>query len=147
LNHGYFLQPIALWDDKAILHRAEFLVGNILEVWPALGEPPAPRTQPSTTPKALTFLGQTFQVNSWRDVAEQTTEVIIQLVDDFETYGNAFPSYLSKEPFAVSSRQLSNGWYMNVNLSGATLKKYSQRLINRAGCTVQDWSIEEVSYP
>ena len=143
LNNGYFQQIISTWNEEAILMRAESLTENILEIWPAIGELPAPNTDLGTRPITLFFLGQRFPVTTWRDVAEQTTEAIIQRADNFREIARAMPSYLSLEPFPRANRQLSNGWYMNVNLSSNSLKSYCRTLITKAGLTITDWQVEE----
>jgi len=76
-------------------------------------------------------------------VAEKTTEAIIQIVDNFDEIANSMTSYLSKDPFPVANRQLTNGWYMNVNLSAASIKGYCRTLITRSGLTLNDWQVEE----
>lgn len=143
LNYGYFKHSLCCWNDRAILARAEVLVGNILEIWQALGEPPAPRTSKGTKPVSLTFIGQRFSVTTWRDVGEKTTETIIQLVDNFEEIAMTLPSYLALEPFPKASRQLTNEWYLNVNLSAESLKGFCRNLIVKAGLSISDWQVEE----
>ncbi|MEI7990238.1 MAG: DUF262 domain-containing protein [Chloroflexota bacterium] len=144
LNKEYFKRDIIIWNDQSIKNRAEYLVEFILELWPALGELPAPKAVGGAKPINLTFLEQCIEVTSWRDVAEQTTETIIQLTDHFEDFVEAMPFYLSHSPFSRASRQLSNGIYMNVNLSAVSIKAYCQMLIARAGLSVKDWHVEEV---
>lgn len=143
INHQYFQQPIPCWNDLAIQTRAKFLLSNILEIWPAIGQIPMPRTATGTSPVRLVFLGQDIGVDSWRDVAEKTTEAIIQITDNFNEIANTMTSYLSQDPFPVANRQLTNGWYMNVNLSAASIKGYCRTLITRSGLTLNDWQVEE----
>jgi hypothetical protein len=143
INHQYFQQHLPCWNDLAIQTRAKFLLSNILEIWPAIGEIPAPRTAAGTSPVRMVFLGQDLSVDSWRDVAEKTTEAIIQIVDNFDEIANTMTFYLSKDPFPIATRQLTNGWYMNVNLSADSIKRYCKTLITKSGLTLKDWQIEE----
>jgi hypothetical protein len=143
LNHQYFQQPILCWNDEAIQARAKFLLSNILEIWPAIGEIPAPSTTTGTKPIRLVFLGQDFRVGTWRDVAEKTTEAIIQIVDNFDNIANSMPSYLSKNPFPKADRKLTNSWYMNVGLSAQSIKKYCQKLVTISGLSLNDWQVDE----
>jgi len=53
------------------------------------------------------------------------------------------PAYLDKEKFPIAFRQLSNGWYMNTNLSAAAIKTYCRNLIGAANLTEEDWQVEE----
>ncbi len=147
LNSNYFCCDIPKWDEIAIKNRAEYLTEIILEIWPALGNP-TPRKQQSKTmsdskPVLLTFMGKDIKVNTWRDVAEQTTEIIIELADDFEQVSRTLPSYLSQKPNAIAFRKLSNGWYLNVNLSANSLQKYCQKIIQNTGLSIDDWDVKQ----
>ncbi len=143
LNQQYFNQPIACWNEQAIQSRAQFLLQNILEIWPAIGEIPAPKQASGTKPFKLILLDQEFDVNSWRDVAVKTTEAIAPLVESFDVLAESFPSYLSKAPFMGTCRQLSNSWYLYVNLSANAIKNYCRSLIANVGFAPSDWRVEE----
>jgi uncharacterized protein with ParB-like and HNH nuclease domain len=144
INSEYFCQEISQWNDQTIKERANFLVTIFLEVWPALGEVSIPKKALGTKPVKLTFLGQEFPVVTWRDVAERTTEAIIQLVDNFEEIAMELPSNLSTSLFPIESRQLTNKWYLNVNLSADALQRYCLKIIKGAGLSVDDWHVEEI---
>ena len=143
LNQEYFARPITCWNENAIQTRARFLLQNILEIWPAIGEIPAPNKASGTKPYKLILLDQEFEVNSWRDVAMKTTEAIAEMVESFDVYAESLPSYLSKKPFIGTCRQLSNGWYLYVNLSANAIKYYCRSLIANVGFASQDWQVKE----
>ena len=143
INKEWFNRPILQWNEDAIRERAEFFGGLVLEVWPAIGEPPAPKTSEGTKPTKLTILGQQITVSTWRDVASQTTEMIIKLTDKFNEIAERMPAYLDKEKFPIADRQLSNGWYLNTNLSAASIKTYCRNLTSAAGLENGDWQVEE----
>lgn len=143
LNHQYFSQPISCWNEQAIQSRAQFLLQKILQIWPAIGEMPAPKKAGGTKPVKLILLDQEFEVNSWRDVAIKTTEAIAEMVESFDVYAESLPSYLSKKPFIGTCRQLSNGWYLNVHLSANAIKYYCRSLIANVGFDSQDWQVKE----
>ncbi len=143
LNQKYFQQSIQIWNDQTILSRAKFLLKNIVEVWPAIGDIPTPKQASGTRPVRMILLGQEFEVDTWRDVAEKTTEAIIQMSDNFDVIANEFSYYLSREPFPKANRQLSNGLYMNVNLSASSIKRYCRKLVNSSGLAPNDWQVEE----
>lgn len=142
LNHRYFSQDIPKWDATAIQDRANFLLKHILEIWPAIGEPPAPSSTTGRYPVRLKFMGREVPVASWRDVAEKTTEIVIELTPDFDAIAQRMPYNLAKQPFPRSSRPLSNGWYMNTNLSSHSLISYSKQLAAAAGLPVDSWEVE-----
>jgi len=143
LNQQYFNQPIPCWNEEAIQTRARFLLRNILEIWPAIGETPAPKPASGTKPFKLILLDQEFNVSSWRDVAIRTTESIALLVESFDDLAESFPNYLSKVPFSGTCRQLSNDWYLYVNLSANAIKNYCRSLITKVGLAPSDWQVEE----
>jgi hypothetical protein len=142
LNGDYFSKYIPQWNKNSIKARAEFLVQHILLIWPALGEPPVP-TNGTMKPQAVVILGETHAVNSWRDVAYRTAEVVSQVVDDFTTIAEELPSYFSHSKFKHASRQLSNGWWLYVNLSGDSTKNLCQRILSLANIPTEDWELEE----
>jgi uncharacterized protein with ParB-like and HNH nuclease domain len=142
LNGDYFSKYIPQWNKNSIKARAEFLVQHILLIWPALGEPPVP-TNGTMKPQAVVILGETHAVNSWRDVAYRTAEVVSQVVDDFTTIAEELPSYFSHSKFKHASRQLSNGWWLYVNLSGDSTKNLCQRILSMANIPTEDWELEE----
>lgn len=142
LNQEYFARPITCWNENAIQARAQFLLKNILEIWPAIGEMPAPKKASGTKPFKLILLDQEFEVSSWRDVAIKTTEAIAELVGSFDEY-KSLPSYLSKKPFVGTCRQLSNGWYLYVSLSANAIKYYCRSLMTKVGFDQNEWQVEE----
>ena len=142
LNDLYFNNDFSIWGDKEILDRADFLLGYLLELWPEIGELPKP--QVARKPVKLSLLGQEFDVKTWRDVAIQTTESIIGLSDTFEEIGSSFPSYLSKSRHFRVYHQLSNGWFLKLNLSSASIKYYCQQIIKKVGLTINEWKVEEI---
>ena len=142
LNSDYFARYIQQWNKSSICARAEFLAQQILQIWPALGEPLV-AVNNATKPLAVNILGETFSVNSWRDVAHQTAEIISQVVDNFTAIAEELPSYFSHSKFKHASRQLSNGWWLYVNLSGDSTKNLCQRLISLANIPDEDWELIE----
>lgn len=143
LNQEYFNKPIYQWNEQSIRDRAAFLANMINDIWPAIGEPPAPKTSEGSKPTKVSFLDQEIVVSSWRDVASQTTEAVIKLVDNFDIIAESMPAYLDKEKFPNAYRQMSNGWYLNTNLSAASIKSYCRNLIASAGLSDEDWHVDE----
>jgi uncharacterized protein with ParB-like and HNH nuclease domain len=143
LNNSYFSAPLTRWDENAIRARADYLMKQILEIWPAFGEPQPPPSSAGTNPKAVIILGETFRVSSWRDVAFQTAETVAKFVDDFDSIVAQMPSYFLKEKTRYTHRQLSNGWWLYTNLSGANVKSFCARLVALADIPEEEWQVEE----
>ncbi|MFZ5922440.1 MAG: HNH endonuclease family protein [Chloroflexota bacterium] len=144
LNGEYFSKPISSWDDKAIQKRTDYLLDNILEIWEELGTPPVKQKSTGTKPRSLTIIGQSFVVNSWRDVAYYTAQVVAEFVDDFElTIASQLQSYFDQHQYQSACRQLPNGWWMYLNLSAMNVKSLCHNLIALAGIPEDEWQLEE----
>ena len=143
LNSDYFSKVADEWNEETIKRRADYLAGYILEIWPAIGDSPPASVGKSTTPKALTILGERHRVESWRDVAVTTAETVIEFTDDFGTVVEQLPNYFFKEETRYTYRQLSNGWWLYTNLSGNATKSLCHRIIAAAGIPEYEWSLEE----
>ncbi len=143
LNSEYFKKQVSTWNEDEIRKRADFLGNLILEIWPALGEQPEIKTSIGTKPVAINILGQRIIVRSWRDVACQTSEEMIKLNDNFDEIAEMMPAYLERKKFPRASRQLSNGWFINTNLSAQSIKTYCRNLIAAFNLDDSDWSVEE----
>ena len=144
INSEYFSQPIQKWNDASIQARANFLIDAILEIWPELGTPPVVQKSTGRKPRSLTIMGQSFVVSSWRDVAFDTAKVVSELVDDFDSKIAAqMESYFDKQKYQSACRQLPNGWWLYLNLSGASVKSFCHNVIALAGIPDDDWQLEE----
>lgn len=143
LNNDYFTRSIPRWNETAIQNRADYLLKQILAIWPAIGELPT-TPQANRRPTVLTFLGDVRPVQYWRDVAFYTAEGISTVVDNFDTLAAQKPSYFSRDKFQSACRQLSNGWWMYLNLSGNAVKNLCRDLLDLAGLDQTEWHVEEV---
>jgi hypothetical protein len=139
LNSDYFSPAIEKWDSNSIQKRSEFLVENILEIWTSFGDPPQTVDVTGTKPTSLVVLGEVFEVNSWRDVAFQMAEIVSQLAADFDLVAHELDSFFKREDDWNSSRQLSNGWWLNVNLSGNSVVNFCERITAIVGLSEDDW--------
>ncbi len=139
----YFSQDIFQWNAEAIHDRAAFLSDNVVAVWPALAAMPVAKEHSATKPVALTIQGQSFAVLTWTDVLRQTGEFVAQVSTNFETIVANLPSFLAKEPFNNRSFQLSNGWWLYINLSTKEIKRVCGRLLQAAGIPASDWAVTE----
>ena len=143
INRDWFGKPIGHWNDHAIKERGDFLADQILEIWPAMGEAPIKATT-WTQPVLVRFMGEIIPVKSWRDVAFQTAERVLEMssIDAFIDRG--LKSYFSREPFAnnATSWPLSNGYYIYLQLSSAQVLSLCNRMLEAAGIPAQELEIE-----
>lgn len=145
LNSDYFKRPIGRWDKEAILARAEWLADRVLETWPALDTPASVYPGGGTKPVAVAILGTRYPVSTWRDVMHRTAEVVSEWVgnDEFPAFAQRNPGLFSREPFQRRPKQLSNGWWVYLNLSRLDVLKYSKQILASAKIPESEWAIEE----
>lgn len=143
INHQYFVADERKWDRDAIQRRAQWLIQNILRVWPAFGTPPIVVSYKGRSPTRLVIIGDEYQeVNSWRDVALAAMEFAISMTDDFQHFANSLQSaYLSREE-KPRSRELSNGWWLYVNLSSDSVMTLCSRIFEQIELSDEDWEVE-----
>ncbi len=142
LNNEYFSRDINKWDEKAIMDRAEFLAEKIMEIWPAFGKSPEQNLQPSV-PQSVTISGNTFQVNSWRDVTHKTVEYLVQN-SKFEILKAIKPTSFrqddANQKWGYDWRLLPNNWRIYVNLSTNDAISFCRRLVVASGLLESAWS-------
>lgn len=143
LNRTYFNGGPEHWDGDAIKTRAQWIMERINEIWPVLAEVQISEGW-KERPKALTILDEAFEVKTWRDVAQQTAEcVALWTGDKFEErIVSALPTYFEKEPERQPARELSNGWWLYVNLSADSVKNLCQTMLEEAGIPEEEFDLE-----
>jgi hypothetical protein len=150
MNSDYFKQKIQIWDDKAILDRADFLVEKFLEIWYSLGEAPPIETKLYDKPKSITILGETIDIpkKTWRQVLILTTEWILKNRPDcFEnarsmisgTFCDSDRIDMKKSP--KSWHKLSNGVWLDMRGSAKANHRLCDRLLESVGIPETDWSV------
>ena len=137
------------WNEDTIRRRAEALAERALSVWEYFGKPEdETRTDAQTvtgkTPSSVVILGQRFPVSSWRDVAQRTLQTIAELdQESFDKIVGDFPRFVGRRGDSFRSfRQLSNGAYMEVNLSATAINKFCVQAVEAAGLSPEDWFVE-----
>ena len=142
LNSDYFSAEIPHWGETTIKARAGFLAEHVLDIWSAFEETMTAQPIAHGRPRAVTVLGDVHATQSWRDVAFHTAECIAQVADDFNSIAQRMPAYLSHNQFAYASRQLSNGWWINLNLSAENIRRLCRRLLQAAGISEDEWQVD-----
>ncbi len=143
LNSEYFSSPRPIWNETSIRERADFLANQILSIWPALAAPRTTSSNASSKPVLLTIRGNEYPVSYWSDVLRQTAEYIATTAPDFAAIAQRLPLYLSRQQFQARSHQLSNGWWLYINLSSRDIKRICGELLAAAGIPSTDWSVAE----
>ncbi|MBS1640193.1 MAG: DUF262 domain-containing protein [Bacteroidetes bacterium] len=138
---------IPKWTRNEIEKRAETLAKQAIEIWGYFGQENSSPTDiqevTGTTPISLSILGQKISVDSWRDVMEQTLNVVADLEPEkFEIIAHNFPRYLGKDKGKFRAiRQLANGYYIEVNLSAQSIQKLCYQAMETIELTSEDWNV------
>lgn len=142
LNSIYFSKHApAIWNRQAIRQRAEWLMSKIVMLWPQLGESTDGGEQ---TPKAVVILGQTYLVDSWRDVVRCTADAAAILCgDDFEQQVVVkWPNYFRYDPPSnFDWYKLANGWGVYVNNNISIHKKLYATIVDAVGILAGEYKI------
>ncbi len=142
----YFSQ-CSSWVQIEIEKRAEALAQQALEIWSYFGQDNSVSSDmkdvTGTVPTGLTILGQQFQVQSWRDVLEQTLNTIADIEPEkLEIIAQNFPRYLGKDKTKFRAiRQIQNGYFMEVNLSAQSIQKFCYQAMEMIELTAEEWNV------
>ncbi len=143
----YFSNKLS-WKKEDIIERANILSDKGIEVWPYFGDENTLQNGCSnvtgTTPRVLWILGQNFDVNSWRDVLEETMNTVSELEPEkFEILINKFPRLIGRDKKKFRAiRELNNGAYIEVNLSAKAIQKFCFQAIETIGLTSDEWQVD-----
>jgi hypothetical protein len=147
LELNKYFTNLTSWTRKEIEERAEILATNALGIWSYFGLenslPTDIQEVTGTTPIGLKILGQQFEVKTWRDVLEQTLNVVADLEPDkFEIIAHNFPRYVGKDMNKFRAvRQLQNGYFVEVNLSAQSIQKLCYQAMETIELTSDEWIV------
>lgn len=147
LEMNKYFGDIERWSKDEIEKRAEALAEIALSLWGYFGQENSVQQDndgvTGTTPKGVLILGQQFNASSWRDVLEQTLNVIAELESDkFVILTTTFPRYIGSDKNKFRAyRQLKNGYYFEVNLSAQNIQKLCFKTIETIDLTSEDWQV------
>jgi hypothetical protein len=119
----------------------------ILGIWDYFGQENSSPTDlqeaKGASPTSLKILGQKFEVNSWRDILEQTLNTVADLEPEkFEIIAHNFPRYIGKDKNKFRAiRQLTNGYFIEVNFSAQSIKKLCYQAMETIELTSEDWTV------
>jgi len=136
------------WRKEDIERRSEYLAERCLKIWPYFGDETVQEQNllgvTGTSPKKLWILGQSFDVQTWRDVLEQTMNTIADLEPEkFEQIIQRFPRLIGRDKKRFRAiRALKNGAYIEVNLSAKSVEAFCLQALESVELTADDWKVE-----
>lgn len=149
------LASLTQWTTQEIERRAEVLTELALSTWPYFG-PQQPEAEldaadvadvTGTIPRTVHVRGVETPVQSWVDVAVAAMEGILAIGDDeFARVTAELPKFVNMDAtaFRRSSRlkKLSNGAYLETNLSASAIYRLSSQAAQLAGLGPEEWSVD-----
>lgn len=147
LELNSYFSNIHEWNKAQIELRADVLAKHALDIWSYFGNDSVNSNDlkdvKGTSPIALNILGQKFEVSTWRDVLEQTLNTIADLEPDkFDVLAQNFPRFLSKDKSKFRAiRQLQNGYFIEINQSAQSIKKFCNQAIETIELSSDDWDV------
>ena len=136
------------WRREDIEDRSRTLAEMALKVWPYFGDSSVVEKESATgkTPQHLTILGQQFQVDSWRDVLENTINVIADLEPEkFNLLLRQFPRFVNRNADVLrETRRLKNGAFIEVHLSAQSIQKFCFQALESIEMSVDEWLLETI---
>ncbi|MCY3934923.1 MAG: DUF262 domain-containing HNH endonuclease family protein [Chloroflexi bacterium] len=151
INSQYF-NGTEHWNSESIHARTEWLVDCICKIWPSFGYRRSMDDWTRTWPTGLSIYGESIRLKShgWRNIAVALAEYIVGNTSAFETLEEERFSFLRRHlPESVrveSYRQLSNGWWLYVQLDANNHLRNCETLAELAGLSTRDWDIEFYHY-
>ena len=148
LEMNKYFKDKTTWKKEDIENRSEHLAEVSLSIWPYFGdeteEQQNQQAVTGTTPKKLWILGQSFDVQTWRDVLEQTMNTVADLEPDkFEQIIQQFPRMIGRDKKRFRAiRELKNGAFIEVNLSAKSIQSFCFQALEAVELTADDWNVE-----
>jgi uncharacterized protein with ParB-like and HNH nuclease domain len=144
-----YFANLTKWDEEAIRQRAEALATIALKIWPYFGEVQtdfSAHDVKGKKPITVTIVSESSAVSSWRDVMQKTLETIIDIAPEvFDKIIDKFPQYVVWEDKFRSSRQLSNGAYIETNMDARSIYQFCRDVIKLSGLSSSDWQVEWIN--
>ncbi len=145
--NGYF-GNITAWNAKEILIRTQDLTEQILNIWSYFGD-----LQSNTIdskgdftrkkPYHITFLGRRYSTNNWKDVMEQTFNLVAEVdPDGFRQFARGCAYIKDRHHHFISPRQLSNGYYIETNYSANEIYKRCEQAVRAIDLSGEDWVVD-----
>ena len=143
LELNKYFSSIPSWTRKEIEDRSDVLAKMAQEIWSYFGQDNSASSGLRAVPTELIILGQKFEVQTWRDVLEQTLNTVADLEPEkFYIISSNYPRYLGKDKNKFRTiRQLENGYYIEVNLSSQSIKKFCYQAMETIGLSSDEWNV------
>lgn len=153
LELNMYFENVDIWDEKQIINRATELVEIAVKIWPSLRGNEIEENGTTNViisdvtgrkPVLLFILNQKFGVSSWKEVLIKTLESTYILDEQaFFQLSEEYPNRINKDKDILRvPYDLNNGYFIEVNQSAESIKKFCLQIINRFELSEEDWKVE-----
>lgn len=135
------LSETALWNEQAIAQRTQSLIQTIIKMWPEFA---GAEQAASAPPQKLEFLGYTVSLNSYKDLLENTINILQKEAEpeQWQAAADALSVCIDTNPDRwTKSQRLDNGMYLDPNLNAARLHEYCLTALEAAGIGEEEWQV------
>ena len=150
LEINKYLHNQVSWHREDIETRAKYLTDIIVKIWAYFGDESAQISQSDTLtgskPRILYMFGNQYPVKSWRDVLENTLNMLADIeYETFEEIIKQFPRFVGwDEKDFRSARKLRNGAFVEVNLSAKNIYAFCIKALETAELSLDEWSVKTI---
>ena len=146
LEINRYFANVDRWRRGQIEDRASQLADRALEIWPYFGNgSDAKSGEPDYrgTPTLLTFLGRSVEVVSWRDVVQQTCNILAEHDPErFRDTAADLPRLIGADGASFrASRPLDNGMFANVDFSSRDIKRVCLQALDSFDIDASEWNV------
>ena len=150
LELNKYFSDVETWGSEDIERRADALAEIALGVWPSFGKEQVDSEDTPATgvkPKSLKFLGEVREVKTWRDVLENTLELLCEHDPEaFQAVVKGLPRLVGprRQDFR-EARTLKCGLFFNVNYSKDSILQMCRRVMEVAEIDREEWEVRSES--
>jgi Uncharacterized conserved protein len=154
LELNKYFENIEKWDEEEIINRANKLSDHALKIWPSFHNNESEddinnivvSDVTGKKPASLFMLNQEFQVSTWKEVLIKTLENTYILDEEvFSILNEEYPNRINQDKDKLRvPYDFRNGYFVEVNQSAESIKKFCLQIINRFELSEEDWRVETI---
>ncbi len=149
LEINRYFDSINSWRPEEVRERSIKLASLIIDRWKYFGNEYIITKEVVTGlwPTEVIIKGTGFPVQSWRDVLNETLNILYDLDPvKFEEFALKNPTYLSKDAGRFRSHRLiKNTYYAEMNMAAQTTYNFCKRALKHFGISEEEWAVRTVT--
>ncbi|GAB1444309.1 DUF262 domain-containing protein [Ignavibacteriales bacterium] len=149
LEINKYFDSVNSWRPEDVSERSLKLASLIIDRWKYFGNEYIITKEVVTGlwPTEVIIKGTGLPVQSWRDVLNETLNVLYDLDPvKFEELAQKNPTYLSKDAGRFRSHRLiKNTYYAEMNMAAQTTYNFCRRALKHFGFSEEEWVVKTVT--